>query len=222
MTKNAHAVAAVSEATEYVILIHGLWLRGVSLAGLARRLRAEGYAVRTFDYATVFGKPEDAIAALRRMLITFPADARVHLVGHSLGGLIAVEAVRGLRDAPAGNVVCLGSPLRSSNTARNLNAWPGTRWLAGKSNDLLCGGVECWDGSRPLGVIAGRLPMGLGMLFGKLSSPHDGTVAVEETRLPGISDHCVVAAAHTTLVYSHEAAQQVVAFLRDGRFSPEP
>lgn len=205
-------------ATEYVILLHGLWLRGVSLVALARRLRAAGFAVRTFDYATVFGKPEDAIAALRRILATYPKGSRVHLVGHSLGGLIAVEAIRGLRDAPSGHLVCLGSPLRSSATAKSLGAWAGTRWLAGRSQELLCGGVASWDGSRPLGVIAGRLPIGVGMLFGKLKPPHDGTVAVEETRLDGIADHCVVAAAHTTLVYSDEAARQTIAFLRSGRF----
>ena len=208
------------EGTQYVILLHGLWLRGVSLAALARRVRAAGFAVRTFDYATVFGKPEEAVAALRKLLAGFPTGARVHLVGHSLGGLIAVEAIRGLQGAPAGHVVCLGSPLKSSSTARNLGAWAGTRWLAGRSQELLCCGVERWDGSRPLGVIAGRLPIGLGMLFGKLPAPHDGTVAVEETRLDGIADHCVVAAAHTTLVYSDEAARQTIAFLRSGRFEP--
>lgn len=205
--------------TEHIILIHGLWLRGVSLAALARRLRAAGFAVRTFDYATVFGGPEAAIAALRKLLESYPANAPVHLVGHSLGGMIAVEAMRGRGDTPQGNIVCLGSPLKSSSTAKGLGAWLGTRWLAGKSHELLCCGVAPWDGSRPLGVIAGRLPFGLGMMLGGLSSPHDGTVAVEETRLAGIADHCVVAAAHSSLVFSDEAAQQTVTFLRNGRFT---
>ena len=43
-------------------------------------------------------------------------------------------------------------------------------------------------------------------------------MAVAETRLPGITDHCVVAASHSGLLFSSEAAAQTVAFLRHGRF----
>lgn len=46
----------------------------------------------------------------------------------------------------------------------------------------------------------------------------DGTVSVEETRLPGLRDHCIVPASHTGLVLSPHAAAQTAAFLREGRF----
>ena len=38
-------------------------------------------------------------------------------------------------------------------------------------------------------MIAGTLGVGLGAIIENLPSPNDGTVAVEETRLPGIKDH---------------------------------
>ncbi|KTF29418.1 Cob(I)alamin adenosyltransferase, partial [Xanthomonas vesicatoria] len=47
----------------------------------------------------------------------------------------------------------------------------------------------------------------------------DGTVALAETRLPGLRDHCVVQASHSGLLRSPEAATQALAFLRSGRFA---
>ncbi|MNO04758.1 hypothetical protein D3C81_2258900 [compost metagenome] len=47
-------------------------------------------------------------------------------------------------------------------------------------------------------------------------------MALDETQLPGLADHCVVAASHSGLVFSPEAARQTAAFLRDGRFRQDP
>ena len=76
------------------------------------------------------------------------------------------------------------------------------------------------QGAAAVGVVAGRTPRGLGRLFADLGGEHDGTVAVDETRLPGIAAHCVVEASHTGLVVSAAARRQVLRFLRDGRFEP--
>jgi hypothetical protein len=69
-------------------------------------------------------------------------------------------------------------------------------------------------------VIAGCVPHGLGALLAGFDGDHDGTVAIEETRLPGVSDHVVVEASHSGLLFSAEAVDQAVAFLRSGRFLP--
>ena len=88
----------------------------------------------------------------------------------------------------------------------------------GRSGEILREGLLRWDDARPVGVIAGRVPVGLGSLLGALPAPHDGTVSVAETRLEGITDHVVVPATHSGLAFSAEAAEQIVAFLREGRF----
>ncbi|MEO7072000.1 MAG: alpha/beta hydrolase, partial [Rhodanobacter sp.] len=77
---------------------------------------------------------------------------------------------------------------------------------------------ERWDGCREVGMIAGRLPLGLGAMFGHLQGEHDGTVAVAETRLPGLADHCVVESNHMGLLFSAEVAERVRCFLDVGRF----
>lgn len=205
--------------TEHVILLHGVWMRGLTLFSLARRLRSAGYTVEVFDYASVFG---DAATTCERLRARMRAAAagRVHLVGHSLGGILALEATRRVRDLPRGHIVCLGPPLKGSSVARLLAHVPGGRWLLGANHDMLVAGVERWDGSRPVGVVAGRMPFGLGVTVGALTAPHDGTVAVAETRLGGLADHCTVDATHTGLLFSSDVADLTVGFLRNGRFAP--
>src|SRR5690606_24035584 len=126
-----------------------------------------------------------------------PFDA---IVGHSLGGLIALEALRGAPDAQVARVVCLGSPLRGSLTARNLAARPWTRPLLGRSAGLLQGGLERWDGAAEVGLVAGDVARGMGRLFARFDGGSDGTVGLDETRLPGLADHCIVHSSHTGLV----------------------
>ena len=62
------------------------------------------------------------------------------------------------------------------------------------------------------------MPHGLGSLLGAMDDASDGTVALAETRLPGLSDHCVVRTSHSGLVVSPDAARQTAYFLRHGQF----
>ncbi len=208
----------IAYVTGHVLLIHGLWMRGFTLTLLRRRLEAAGYAVDVFDYASVFGAVDSGVDRLLQRTQTL-RSTQIHFIGHSLGGLIALQALRRDPELTRGRVVCLGSPLRGSAVARGVARLPGGTFVIGKSLEVLRNGIERWDGPQPVGAIAGRLPVGLGFAVGGLTSPHDGTVSVAETELPGLTDHCVVAATHTGLVYSEEAAQQAIAFLRDGRFA---
>lgn len=202
--------------TESVILLHGLWLRGGAMGFLRRRLLGAGFAAQVFDYSSVHDGVDSAAARLRACVRGI--GGRVHLVGHSLGGLLAAMVVQYEPDLIDGRIVCLGSPLCGSAASRALQRIPGGAALLGRSREFLDAGLDRWNAPQQLGVIAGRLPLGLGFLLGGLAWPHDGTVAVAETRLPGIADHRVIAAAHTGLAYSDEAARYVGAFLRDGQF----
>ena len=111
-----------------------------------------------------------------------------------------------------------GPPLAAGRGGFDRKAWPGGRWLLGQSAQALQDGIAPWAGPRQVGVIAGQLPLGLGFAFAHLAPPHDGTVAVEETCLPGIADHRTVHASHTGLLLSAAAADLTLAFLRAGRF----
>lgn len=204
---------------EHVILLHGVWMRGFSLAALRARLEKAGFVPHAFEYASVVQGPGPSIGRLLQRLRSLGADC-VHLVGHSLGGLIALQAARQSDALPPGRIVCLGSPLNGSAAARGLSRFPGGAVVLGRSGEILREGLARWDAPRSVGVIAGRLPYGLGALLGPLQGEHDGTVSVAETRLPGIADHRIVPATHTGLLFSVEAAELTATFLRDGRFAP--
>jgi len=200
-----------------VLLLHGIWNARAWVGPLAWRLRARGFQVQVFGYPSVFGGPDVAVPLLLQRLQRMAQAGPVALVGHSLGGLLALEALRRQPQLPVSRVVCLGSPLRGSGTARSL-AEHGWGAALGRSSDLLLDGLPDWQGRAEVGLIAGTLPHGLGSLLGALEDASDGTVALAETRLPGLADHCQVPCSHSGLVFSLDAARQTAQFLRHGRF----
>ena len=200
--------------TRRVVLLHGLWMPGASMQWFAAKLAAAGFAPEIFAYHGVAEGPETAISRLVALLAKSDTD----IVAHSLGGLIALQALCESPQLAVRRVVCLGSPLTGSGAATGMLRWAPAAAMFGRSAALLQQGVECWQGRAEVGVIAGRVPHGLGALFAGFDGEHDGTVAVAETRLPGLTDHVVVDASHSGLLFSAEAAEQAVAFLHDGRF----
>lgn len=207
--------------SEHIILLHGLWMRGFALAMLQRRLSEDGFSVQRFDYLSVAATEQRIIDRLRAQMAELAGGgAAVHLVGHSLGGLLALRACEAAPALPAGRIVCLGSPLMGSAAARSFAAWGhGSKVLLGHNGELLQRGFSRWDGAREVGMIAGRQPLGLGAILGHLDGEHDGTVAVEETRLSGLADHCVVESNHMSMLFSADVAQRVGWFLRTGHFA---
>jgi len=188
---------------------------GFAMAWLAGKLRAAGFEPEIFAYASVADGPDRAVPRLIELI----GDDDVDIVAHSLGGLITLQA---LLDAPhlkVRRVVCLGSPLAGSGAASGMLRWPVATYLLGRSATLLQSGLPHWQGRAEVGVVAGRVPHGLGAFFGQFSGDHDGTVAVDETRLPGVADHVVIDSSHSGMLWSVDAADQAIAFLRDGRFT---
>jgi hypothetical protein len=57
------------------------------------------------------------------------------------------------------------------------------------------------------------------VVIGGLVPPHDGTVEVAETQLPGLADHAMLATTHTTMVFDPRVAALTAQFLRTGRFA---
>jgi pimeloyl-ACP methyl ester carboxylesterase len=207
-----------------IVYVHGLWQSGGEAVLLRRRLAQDldAHAV-AFSYPSVAANASTNARALAEHLGTIRAD-RLHLVGHSLGGLVILKAfdenaaTRG--GLPPGRIVLLGSPLRGSRTAQNLARLPfGSKIMgAGVVEELLEPRERLWNGSRDLGVIAGELGFGLGRLVGRLGGPNDGTVLIEETQLAGAADRVQMRVSHTGMLFSASVARAAGMFLRTGRF----
>lgn len=200
-----------------VVLVHGLWYGAVSLALLARRLEGHGFLTHAFSYPTL-GR---TLAENARSLYEFARgiDGKpLDFVGHSLGGLVILRMFDGWRRLPQGRVVLMGSPVRGSSTASKIAQMPLTRPFVGKARTALAYGFDHAPAGRETGVIAGTRGVGLGRVFQRLESPHDGTIAVAETELPDAADRLELEVSHTGLVLSAEVASAVGGFLRRGRF----
>jgi pimeloyl-ACP methyl ester carboxylesterase len=205
-----------------VVYVHGLWLTGIEGGFLRKRLGRELKAeTRAFSYASVKATVSTNAEALGKFLAELRADT-LHLVGHSLGGLVILKLFEtgAVERLPPGRIVFLGSPLNGSRAAQNLARVPLGKMLLGRGvhEELLSSRKRGWRGQRDLGVIAGSLSMGLGKLVGAHGAPNDGTIFVDETRLAGISQHLVVPVSHTGLPFSKLVARQTGAFLQAGRF----
>lgn len=219
---SSRASAAKCLCAEAVVVVHGVWMPGTETILLRRRLDARGFHCHLFRYHSLTADLDENATHLARFVEDVPGDT-VHFVGHSLGGVVILWMLQCNAPRRLGRVVCLGAPLNGSATARTLGAHPGTRAAVGKSLAELTvlGGLSAWTGESPLGIIAGEASLGVGKLVARLPRPNDGTVSVEETRLPGATDHIVVPASHMSLLWSKPVADHVARFLVHGRFQRE-
>jgi len=208
-----------------IVYVHGLWQSGGEAVLLRRRLAQELHAdACAFSYRSVTEDASTNARELQKYLSALAAD-RLHLVGHSMGGLMILKAFEQepalhARLAP-GRIVLLGSPSRGSRTARNLAGLPFGRRILGRSihEEVLTARERRWDGAREVGVIAGDSGIGLGRLVGRLRGPSDGTVLVEETLLEGARDRVVLRVSHTGMLFSAAVARAAGTFLDCGSFT---
>lgn len=206
---------------ESVVLIHGLWLPALCLRPLARRLGRQGFAVRLFSYPSVRADLRTNAERLARFLDTLDADT-VHLVGHSLGGIL-IRALFHFHPAQKpGRIVTLGTPHGGSQVAQYLSQYVLWRRAMGKSVADLLGGIpQNWllPPTREMGAISGSRSLGLGrLLYRHLPAPNDGLLTVEESTPVGARDHIELPASHTGMLFSRAVARRASAFLTTGHF----
>jgi pimeloyl-ACP methyl ester carboxylesterase len=202
-----------------VVTVHGLWMRGASMGVLRRHLAPHGFDVHAFSYSSVTSSLGSCVTALAAFMERVPGET-VHLVGHSLGGVLICAMLESGLPARLGRVVCLGSPLKGSRTAKRLARWPGGPRLVGRCLAEIHArdGFRVWPAGVEAGSIAGRMPLGVGRLLGPFPEPNDGTVAVAETEIEGLADHIVLPVSHVALLWSSTVAAQTEHFLLHGRF----
>ncbi len=210
-----------SETPGTLVYVHGLWSSRADSLLLRRRLnRAFHFDVRMFRYPASTGSMSEIVERLNR----FVAELRphvLHLVGHSLGGLVIYRFLERFPDQAPGRVVFLGTPAVGCAAATRLGRIRIGAAILGKcvAEELLIERNRRWTHARPLGIIAGTQKFGTGQFVARLQGANDGTIGVSETRLPGATQHLTVHASHMGLLLSARVARQTATFLRDGHFA---
>lgn len=203
-----------------VVYVHGLWMTGVESVLLRRRLERErGYRSQVFHYRSIGSPMSSHIAALRDAIAAIEAP-RVHLVGHSLGGLVILRYLQQFPMRQSGRVVFIGSPVGGSRSARHIGQWGWGRRILGLAAgaELLTPQLRDWAGGREIGIIAGTASMGLARLLVRFREANDGVIAVSETQLPGAKQFLLLRSSHSGMLVSARVARETGSFLEYGSF----
>ncbi|HVC29411.1 MAG TPA: alpha/beta hydrolase [Gammaproteobacteria bacterium] len=204
-----------------VVFVHGLYMTGLELGLLRLRVNQDGFQTHVFHYHTVLEPVHENARRLAEFITQLEATT-LHLVGHSLGGLVILRMFEMHPVIPSGRVVLMGSPVRGSIAARNIvdKNWG---WLLGQSgaDGLAEEHAPVWDSKRELGVLVGTAGPGFRLTHPELPEPHDGLVAVQETQIFGATDTVKLNVHHTGMLFSQEVADQVISFLNNGHFNQQ-
>jgi pimeloyl-ACP methyl ester carboxylesterase len=207
------------------VLLHGIARTSRSLRRMEEALRQSGFATLNIDYASR-KKPIAALAAdIHSQITEFAArtNGPIHIVAHSMGGLLARVYLAQYRPARLGRVVMLGTPNGGSEVADLLKRFALYRVFYGPAGQQLATAQDLTLTSLPpldypVGIIAGLRTLDPIASAFILPRPNDGRVSVQSSKLERMTDHITIEASHTGLVRHPMAIAQTIAFLRAGQF----
>jgi pimeloyl-ACP methyl ester carboxylesterase len=193
------------------------------MRSLEAYLEKTGFEVHNLRYASTDHTPDELVADLYTQLLGCCSKAaRLHFVTHSLGGILARALIAQHPLENLGRVVMLAPPNHGSELADALADSALFEAAFGPTAPQLGTGPESLPNRLPppsfeLGVIAGTRSVNPFSGF-LIPGESDGTVSVASTQLSGMTDFIALPVSHTFIMSSEQTADQVVEFLRRGRF----
>lgn len=201
-----------------IIILHGLYMHGMVMRPLSRKLRTLGYRTKVLTYNSVAINQHRLFSLIDNALS--PTMPNV-LVGHSLGGLVIKQYLQSRQSCHSkiSHVIAIGSPLRGASIVTRLQELGMGTLLGNAPHFGLSEHHDQWRLPQKLGSIAGTLPIGArALLFIDKGLPSDGTVTVEETKIEGMADHIETPKSHTSLIYSTFVPDQIDHFIKHDSF----
>ncbi|NDC62515.1 MAG: alpha/beta hydrolase [Planctomycetia bacterium] len=204
------AVAGSGRPLECVSLVHGFLANSLMLSLLGRRLRRRGYGTSAWGYRNMccsIRVHARRFAEALKALDAQPDVASIHLVTHSMGGIIARAALELFRPVKLGRFVMLAPPNRGS-------------FVAAAAAGVL-GGVF-----RPVAELStaedsfvNSLGMPHGVDVGVIAAGRDALVTEQSTHPDVPHAHVTLPCMHSSLLFRRDTADLVASFLARGDFS---
>lgn len=195
-------------AADLVILVHGLAAPRLVMGPLERSLGRSFSRVINWGYPSLWSRIEQHGAALAHLLAEFDRSEyeRIHLVTHSMGGIIARLALAEHIPQRIGRFVMIAPPNRGSHIATRLAPYLGR----------LCPPIAQLT-DREGSYVQSLPPLTVAEL-GIIAARGDFMVPEPSTHLGCERDHIILPGLHSSLLWRQETAQQVRHFLQHGQF----
>ncbi len=207
-------------AGKAVIVVHGIVRSSKSFGKMQQRLGEDGYLVVGFDYPSTRVTITDSAEYLHKVIDSLDGIDQIDFVVHSLGGLIVRAYLAKHKDPRIRRMVMLGVPNRGAGMADFLKDYGIYKLVFGPAGQQLIQGGDGLIAGLPapefeFAVIAGArgTPDGWNPL---IAGDDDGTVELENTRLPGAADFMTVPALHSFLMFNDDVIAATRRFLKEG------
>ena len=214
---------------EIVVLLHGILRSKHDMMLLNNFFKKQGYATLNILYPSRDHNLEELSDFVHDKITNSPdynTNIKINFVTHSMGGLITRYYIARRKPKNLGKVVMLGPPNTGSEFANWLSETkilaPIFKKVFGPASGQLITDYPHIDGdiTYSLGIIAGNLsinPLAPWVLDGE----HDGVVPVERTKIEGMTDHIVMPATHSFMMFNTDVMEQALYFLKHSKFKRE-
>lgn len=225
------------KSADIVILIHGMSRTRFSMLMLDRYLKCNGYATCSFSYSST----KYTVKKLAVKFADFLAETaekhpgeKIHIVSHSLGGIITREALvmlgREIKNSPKGGTPNLGKKIKSNEKNRQIQIGR-IVMLAPPNKGSKAANFfsKIWPVPQILKPIIelrnaedspiNDVPIPQNVDIGVIAGRFDCKVSPAESHLDIEKDHLIVNSAHTFIMNNRNVKIAVKNFLLTGRFS---
>jgi len=186
-------------------------------------LEKEGYAVHNLNYDSRHHTVEKLAETVGQEINEVTSSApRVHIVTHSLGGILVRQIQAHDPISNLGRVVMLSPPNRGSEIVDKIGHW----WLFTKINGPA--GQQLGTDTESLVNQLAPIDFECGVLTGDRSinwinslmipGKDDGKVSVQSAQVEGVSAYKVVHVTHPFIMKKKSVIEDVVKFLNSGNF----
>ncbi len=193
---------------EIVLMTHGIASSRFLLYPLARRVRRAGFETKLYGYPSIWWSNASHGKKLASVINDL-ADRyeRVHLVVHSMGGIVTRCALQQPMPANLGNIVMIAPPNQGSHVATQLT------WIYGWLSPTL---LELRD--TPDSFVKRLGPVSPDHKVGILEASNDNVVRPGNTVVDGQTEHRIIRGWHTGVLWTRETAELTRNFLKTGSF----